>query len=693
MTRLSSKLGLTLALVAFSGPAFADVQDDFQEGVQLLKQGRRAEALAAFQKVLAGDPSNEEAYELWKATDEELFLDMLVAGGEYERVASRFLDRARLGRVERRNDASAISDLVNALKVAEGASDRRATISKLSAEHGEYAVPRLVRALADASDSDWRITAMHALTEMDTDVVLPLVAALGTEDAYQRANIAMVLGYIGDPRAAAALTHQVEIDQDSKVRRAAQEAASRCGASGSAASMFLAMGEDYHFGRANVLRSFDYSDVVWSWDGGDLAGNPVPRSIYNSALAKAAYYNALSLEPGSIEALAGIARSSVDIASKLSSLAQNGEDVSDFTEQADEGILAASASGVEAVDLALHWSVISEDSNSGVGLARLLGQIASSSTGGLQAAMDCNDVAMRGEAAVALAHIAVRSGQAASDGVVRALGDATGREVVRVAALIDGNSARADQLAQAIVAQGAMVNSRNSGAQGISLVRRVPTLDVILVGDSLPDMTVDQVISASSAGGSDVPIILVSSNEEFSDAFSDRVSGTIADLSNLEALEEVFSAGFTGDRAQADALAQDAAAALAALARGGNSDLSAALDGLTSPLAQRPDLVTVPAMAALASAGTPDQIGALLAVLTDDARSDAARMAAGDALTGILGRYSVAGNVVSSLRDVIASSSSLGVRAAAARAMGLAQLSGEDRSTVVQDSRVDVRGE
>lgn len=706
MTRLRRKLGLALLLsaAATTGAAAptpvpvtavggADVQD-FQEGVELLKRGRKAEALAAFQRALAADPSNEDAYELWKSTDQEIFLDMLLEGGEFEKIAKRFMERATLGRVERRNDPSAIGDLVNRLRGTSDAMERKRIIRQLSADHGEYAVPRLIQPLADAGDDDWRVVAMHTLTEMDTDVVLPLIAALETDDAYQRANIALVLGYIGDPRAAAPLAALASSDGDGKVTRAAQSAAERCGATGDVLGMFLQLGEDYHFRRDRVLRPFDYSAVLWSWEEGGLTSRPVPRAIYNNELSKRAYYSALELDPASLDALAGIARASTDVAAKLIALDAAGEDVGELLELAEAGSVAVAAAGVAAIDRALYWSVIADDGSTGVRLSRTLADLAAAPTEGLRAALDSSDGGMSGEAAVALGRIAARSGADPGAEVVSALGANASREVVRIAAVIDGDAARAEVLVRGLGDEGVLVNHRGSGAQGIALMRRLPGVDVIVVGDVLPDLTLDQVLSdiARNVVTAETPVFLATADEELADSYADRVTGVLASPSDLSPLAEVFEASLEGDRAAADDLSRRSAEVLAQLARAGNASLASILDDLTAPLAHRDDAVTVPVMAALAAAGTPDQTAPLAAVVADESRSDEARVAAGDALAAIFGRHSVPAGAAAGLREVVSSDASLAVRSAAARALGSANLPAEMRAELVREARVDVAG-
>jgi hypothetical protein len=683
-------LGLVLSLAAFASPLLG--QDRFAEGVDLWGQGKKAEALQVFQEILASDPTNEAAYEMWSSTNEEIWLDLLVEGGEYKAIAERLMERAELGRKARANDVDAIKALVREIRGTASVIDRRQLVNQLAVDHGEYAVPQLLPSLADAGDEDWRVVAMHTLTRMDSDVVLPLIEALQTDDAFLRRNVALVLGYIGDPRAAASLEAQAATDGDGMVVKVSKEAAGKCGSEGNALARFLRDGDDYYHRRATVLRPFDYSDVVWSWDGQTVTPSPVPRSIYNSELSKRAYYRALDLAADSLDARAGIARASADVQAKLAALEAAGEDVSELAEQAAVGALAVAAAGVDALDRALTWAVINDDQSSGTRLCATLGQIANAPTPGLLAALDGAENSLRGEAAVALANIAVQTGVAASPAVVAALGQNAGREVVRIAALIDGNTARAEAIMAGLSAEGIMVNHRGSGAQGLAMLRRIPGVDVILVGDSLAGLTADKVIATVSEDPvtGETPVFFVSDNEELADAYGDRIAGSIADPADLSALEDVFTQNLSGDRAQANDLAARSAAMIGHLGRAGHTNVSATIEALTSTLAHRPDEVVVPAMSALSVAGTANQAGALLGVLADDGRSEDARVAAADALAGILGRHSVSADVATGLRDVLGSDAPLAVRAATARALGRVALDAESRRDLLRGVRVNV---
>jgi len=700
MSRVSRHLGLVLALAVFAAPQRAmaqDVKELFDQAKDLLERGQKEEALRAFERVLAADPSNDDAFQLFTSTENELVLQMLVEGGEFEKVALRFMERARAGKRELQRDEAAISAAMDEFFGASDAVQRRQVLNTIRANHGEYAVPALVAPLADESDDDRRLHAMIAFRQLSSNAVLPLIEVLNSENAFQRRNTAIVLGHIGDPRAGAMLLHLSTTDSDLMVQAEALKAAELCGAKGrAAADMFLLHGDLYHRRDLSVLRDIDYSDVIWSWTDGELVSKDVPRAIYNNELAKRCYYRALSSRPDSLDALAGIARESVDIHGKLESLVAAGnDDVEPLLALAGEGTLAVAAAGTDALDRALMWSVQSDDTATGGRIARVLAQIATRPTQGLSAALRSGSAGLAGEAAVALAHIAASTNAAVEPSVVTTLGEAASREIVRIVYVVDGNLERASAVVAALSSQGVLAQHIASGALGIATIAQLPGLDVVLVGDRLPDITADAVIRALQENLSfgETPIYLLTADEELAGAFGDRVKGSFADAAGLTALDEVFEANLEGDRAQADALAANAAGALALLAQGGRSNLSGALEALGRAAARR-DGVAIPALQALAQAGDASQADALVAVLNGDDRSDEARIAAANALGAIAGRGGSLGeNVGEALRGVLSSDASLPVRQSAARAVGRMGLGATDRASIVESVRINVNAQ
>jgi hypothetical protein len=273
---------------------------------------------------------------------------------------------------------------------------------------------------------------------------------------------------------------------------------------------------------------------------------------------------------------------------------------------------------------------------------------------------------------------------------VAALGEAAGLAVLRVAAVIDGNAERAGQALAGLSAQGVMVDHRGSGIEGIVLVRRMPVVDLILVGDRVTGLTTDQVLAdiANNDRLSGTPVFLLSGNEEFADAYSDRVAGVIADASDLSGLEEALNADLEGARARADHMGQRAAEALGALALAGHTNCSGTADALASTLAHRSEAVTRPAMGALALCGSWDHIEALMAVLSNSDRSDGERSDAALAIGPILARSGSSEGVTGPLAAIAASSDeSVEVRKAAARALGMARTAVGGRTQALRTLR------
>ncbi len=699
MTGIHRKIGLLLAFSALSAPGWAvaygqDIQQTFEEGVSLLERGEDEAALQKFQEVLAADPSQEQAFALWQSTEHDIWLRILVKRGDYELFARRMMDLSRMGRLERREDADAIRGLIREID-GDDLVVSTSAVRTLSAQHGEFAVPYMLGALADPGNDDRRVRLMHALTKMDFDVVLPLVQALDTDDGFLRSNVARVLGYIGDRRAVPALAALATDDDDVAVLAAANQSLDQMNVGDrNAAALFTRMGDDYLAGRHTVLKPFMYSDVVWTWNGSNVAHTAVSRELYGDELAKKAFHRALALEPDSPAAMAGLVRAYVSQMAKVERLSLLGEDVSGVQDQVAEGAVAVHLAGAAALDQALLDAVAAGESDTSVGLCRRLGEMLTEPTGGLLAALGSGDAAISSEAAIALGRIALTGRGEPGTAVVSALGEAAGREIMQVAAVFDGDSGRAADLVGALEAAGLMAYSWPSGVQGLVMAHRVPGLDLILVADSLPDITTDQVIDdlGRAPGTRETPIVIISADPDAAgNLYGDVAAGVVTGAADLD-LDELLSEGLQGDRAQADELSSRAAWVLAALAMAG-ADVTEALPDLAGTLAMRPDGVTLSAMQALAVACPGHSAGGLVGVAVDGERSDSARSAACSALAAIISRGgSLSQEEFSGLVGVLTSDSSLKVRAAAAHALGALDLDATGRAHAVGGARVDMGG-
>lgn len=670
-----------LSAVLFSVSSSAqEAQELFRQGVELLDRGENEAALAIFQRVLAADPGHDEAFALWQETDDRIWMKLLVLEGEYEQVAKRLMSLAQMGRKQRQNDPEAIRALLTELDTDDVGARTRA-IRTLAADYGEYAVPLMVFGLADKADDDRRVILMQALTQMGSDVVPPLLETLESEDPFLRRNVALTLGYIGDPRASGLLALHAASDEDEGVRSAATQALQRTGGTADALTQLLAQGDAYHNELDTVLRPYQFSDVVWSWDGAGLVATEVPRYLYGDELAKKAYYRALRVAPDSLEALAGVARVSVSQRQHIAEWAGAGQDVGEWSERLTTDELAVRIAGGPALDLALGWAIDQDDQTAATGLCRALAHAGGSSTPNLTRALGAGDSgAVRGEAAVALGWIACHSHARATPDVVTALAQAASREIVRIAAIIDGDAARRAQLEQALESEGILVNAWSTGGRALASLRSVPGIDVIVLAESLPDLTAHQVLTEVRADPrfGATPVILAAEDVEAAgELWSERVTA-ISAYGDTSAVLEALSGAVEGDRAEASDLAARAATVLACLGAG-STDISSSSDPLASALG-RPDEVVVPSLQALGHGAGAGHVDAIAAVVTDTARSEPVRVAAGNSLNGVFARVPQASEAtVTALTEVAINDASFPVREAVATALGRLPLDAEAR--------------
>lgn len=671
-SRSLSLLALSVASLAL--PAAAQ-SEDFQKAVDALDRGNAEEALGHLQAVLAADPSNEAAYELWVNTEHTVWLKMLTKGGEFELLTKELMERAGQGRKQRQNNPDAIRELVKELSSDDVLVRNRVT-NQLASDFGEYAVPMLIYSLADQQNGERRVNVITALAKMGADVVPPLCEALlDAPDAFLRKNVATTLGYIKDPRAQAALSDAAGHDGDSGVKAAANQALAKVGGGGDASALFLALGDAYYGESDSVLMPHQYSDVVWRWEGNGLASTETPRFLYAPEMAKKCYYRALARlsDPG--KALAGIARCAVTEIGRLAEWKSAGQDTGDWETRLQSDDLAAQMAGPESLELALGWALQQGDMVAASGLCRLLSSTGKTTSANLRAALaGSKSLSVQGEAAVALGRIAYRNREAASAETIAALTTAAGHQVLRIGAVIGGDEASGRALAAELEQHGYSASFWPTGSRGLVSLRSLPGVDLIVVAErNLGELSARQVINdlRRDPRTARTPIyVRVGSAEADASAFGD-VNGLIGPSDDIAATAEAAAKEpLNRDRQEALMLAARAAATLHALAAG-KSEVGGTAEALAATLADRPDEVVVPALGALQFVGGGAQVERIAAVLSNAERSEAARVAAADALAGVFSRSGTTdAGILRVLQDVAQKDGSFAVRASTAGALG-----------------------
>jgi len=173
---------------------------------------------------------------------------------------------------------------------------------------GPFAVPALLKALANGGDAKTSNAARAVLVDLKRLAVDPLCAALPAVDPSTQRKICEILGEIGYPSAQPFLLDLAsKADTAADVRGAALRAYARLGGtSQDAASQYTALARRF-FDQVPTLIPYpsDSGNVIWSHDpSGGLVGTSVPTPVYCETMAVLLSRNALRIDPNSQMALA-----------------------------------------------------------------------------------------------------------------------------------------------------------------------------------------------------------------------------------------------------------------------------------------------------------------------------------------------------------------------------------------------------
>ncbi len=699
---------ISAGAILATGSLYAQgAKDAFKEGVKLLRLGQDAQALEKFMEALNADPSNEEAYQLWKETHHTVWAQLMARKGDYAKVARRFLTLATLERKRRSADEEAIRPLVEKA-LSEDYRTRQEASLKLMSEHGEYAVPFLVDALSNADDMNQQIRAIACLEKIGRRAALPLIALLGSENRLLRLNAAVSLLYIGDGRALPALKRLAESDRDAGVREVATKAVAKIGGSAVPSSLDLYLKHAHGFltGSPTLVRDGDISEVLWSLRDGALVSRPVPAQLFALELAKDSAYGALDVDPTSEDALVALARAYVAEKTVVdSTLAQNPEDEAmraAAASVAEMGITVLAA-GAKTIRRAVEENLAEGMIPAAVEALHALARVEdASSLGGspLVAALSHPDKRVRYAAAMDLSRMQDAALEpAARDKVVAVLGQAVLEQAVRVVKVIDPDAGnRKVAMEAASKDKGVFVDAAASTPKALADLGMFPNVDVVVLNENLGSYTPWDVLGFLRKHESlkDVKVILVTADKtKAEEAYGDKVDAYIQGPLTGEALanrvdEVLKDLPMDENRKAASVYAVSAAKALARLGAGdfGVARVSAAL----VQAARRDAAVAVPALDALGRSAGADSISAVVAVLTSTkGGNETVCKAAAEALGRIMARTGQAPKAAVEALTGIASDSSLSaaMRGAAVAALGRAPLLPGERAKLLRSLRID----
>ena len=695
---MASSLAKTLlaSVVAAIVAGSAMAQDPFQDGVKLLRLGKKDEALVAFQGILKSDPSNAEAMRLYSSIGQDEWYMLLSEQGEIQKIAASILERAKLERKQQSRDASAIDALVEIVCAKDGSySDRRDAVIKLVADHGEFAVPAFVARMANADDESGQIQAIAALVQVGPRAVMPLIEALKSTSGLLRLNAAATLTHINDERSVPAMARLAQVDDQENVKAVARRFLEGRKEKGKAVTLLLAQSRAYL--KSGVMPGA-YSDVVWSLKNDKLEATVVPALIYAAELSKSAANDAVQVDPGSEDARSVLAQANLAEANLIeTSIAQGDATAKALEPMAAEFKMAALATGPAILRKALEDGVKSGMPNVAVAAIDALamveerGELATSTT--LKSALGSDDKRIRYAAAVALAKASGGVNVPDSDKVVNVLAAAVIEESVRMIQLIGAGGDFTTASKEAAAQRGSSVWSDANATSGMRQLLENPNVDIVVINEILDGGLPEDIIGniKKDPRMASAKIVIVAKDTEKAQArFGETIHGVIKAPLTKETLNEAINTALAGVAAEpqnvrAESYAKSASESLLTLAAG-KSNIKNALVSLAGQL-NRGDSIAVPAAKALGLSGGEPQLDALLMALTGSGSVDL-KVAAAGALGQILGRAKTCPKpVAEGLMAALNSDADVKVRSAAAAALGKAKVDPAEKAKLLDSMK------
>jgi HEAT repeat protein len=643
-------LRLVAASIAAGSLAAQDPESLFAEGIKALRLNNREEALAKFQQVLAADPSHEQAFEIWRKTDQDMWRWLMLEQGDIQKVAQELQSRARLRRKDMSRDQAAIDGLVEiACAPDKTFGERRQALSQLAADHSEFAVPALVKKLGDNNDSKAQDLAILALHDLGTAATLPLLEAMNSDNPLVRRNVAAALSHIGDERAVPALQAAASNDRSEEVRYVAAQASKRMNVRGTGAvEGFLAIAERYLSGRDGGAPA----EVVWDLKDGELTPVDVPAAIFPLRAAQKFAHAAWRSDPASSAAMSTYARSLLAEAAAIEAATAAAGDAApdslkNLANAPAELRITALSLGPAVLRTALADARSRGSAPVAVECAKLLGSVegrAGLEGSALVQGLQDDDKRVAYACALALYEASGGSNVPAAPDVVRVLGNAATEESLRTILVVDGSEGVRKTAVEAFSqGRGTVVEAAAGGTQAVGTLFTFPVVDAVVINQDLPDVVPEHVIGLIRKDPrlANTKIVVVANDPDAAATrFGDRINGVIkgpltGDALTAKVNEVLADVDLGPKRKWAEDIASSASAALAALAHKG-VDLGGATKQLSAQL-NRADGVAIPVAKALASSGTTADVDALLAALSGSGSVDL-KKAAADAMGAILHR-------------------------------------------------------
>ncbi|MBN1491338.1 MAG: hypothetical protein JXA69_15600 [Phycisphaerae bacterium] len=718
---------------AVAVPGDLSLEQMFADYLHFAKMGRFREADAYATALLAREDCQPEAMlalaEKYRNSRETLI--QIIAGTDIRDSAEKVLAVIREGEVLKRKSAEQITGAIELL--AGDPTQRLVGLNRLQ-HAGEYAVPWMVAALADATKKEMQPYIRRALPKVGRLAVNPLVVALRIPQDAVRETLLDVLAELGYPQA---LPYAKQIAEDAAqpdsvretARRAVTQILARDPSLGDrpAAGAFLDLAEQYFVGTAS-LEADPREDLanVWYLREGQLIAIPVPREIFDEVQCMRACQDALAIQSELPDAvalwLAANFRREAQLGMDVRSVEPDERAANDKTrpDEYPRSIYFARCLGPRYAHLTLTRAVKDRDAAVALGAVTALDGIASASElvgpedvkQALTLALSFPDVLVRIKAALALARALPPQDFPGARQVVPILASALDLRAATNVLIVDPNDESRQLLADWAKRANAQVVASANFVDAVAQAHRDLTkVDLILLASDMeaPDaddalkkihkddkLELSPVVLVVKPTGAPVRLKIEAMDKRVGRVHLQKWAGLSDD--EVTELGQALTAAWnragdayghrTIDENEALQLSLVAADALRLIATTGTSvfEFGAAEDALVRACGHPTEEMRIAAAAVLAWSSSPAAQGAIARLALDPEGSDAQRIA----VFGILaesakrvGRQMV-DDLVEALTTATLEEPKLTIRTAASQALGAMNLAGGRAAEIIR---------
>jgi len=673
--------------------------------------GKFARADAFAKSLLAKNP---DPLDVLKWADEHTnsikTLDLLLSKIEVSDSASQVMDLIREGELLMRRDPKRIKANIQKLG---GEPQMEFNATNRLRDSGEYAVPWLVGALQDDTQSRLHSRIIRMLPKMGKSAVNPLVIALKMDDNETKQFLVKALGQIEYPQAIPYLLAVLENPTSSPELRGMVERAisNIISSSPSLPSIapgeaFLDLAKQYYADHGSVKADprVDFANV-WYWRDGRLQRTEVPREIFNEIMAMRSSEEALRLQPNLAEAVAiwlgANIRREAELSMDVESVEPDEIGLVDLTKAEDfpRSAYFARAAGARYCHMVLDMAVRDRESAVALGaiaaLRLIAGQTSLVGPGAamepLAQALNFPDQVVRIKAALALAHALPSTSFVGSDRVVPTLAEALSQTGGQYCLVIEPNEANRNRVMDALRADQTIAIGEGDLYAALQRARQeLPTVSAIVLSADSGNQDLSAIIDAIRANNlyAMTPIVLLTSDDQLGVAEmivrDDKAAALVSAQASSEEIRDAWrrAARTVGQTSlMADevlVLALDATSALRNIAMSHSPvyDANVAEGGLTRALAGDDESLQIAAASVLALLNSPAAQQSIAKVALDDRSTESLRVAAFDSLAA---SAKVNANLltepqISRLVEMSINDPNLIIRSAASQALGALNL-------------------